>query len=87
MTAAELDIAVKLIIGIIAAGSGIITYFARISFEEMKKSLESVLAAVNTGKVTTAVLENQAKDFERRIEAVEQRVGALESEARQIREG
>lgn len=87
MNASDLDIVVKLVIGIIGAGSGLITYFARLSFEEMRKSLEAVLAAVTAGKVTTAVLENQAKDFDRRVEAIEHRVAALESEARQIREG
>lgn len=87
MTAVELDMLVKLVIGVVGAGSGVLTYLARISFEEMKKSLEAVLAAVTAGKVTTAVLENQAKDFDRRVEAIEHRVAALESEARQIREG
>ena len=87
MTAAELDVLVKLVIGIIGAGSGIVTWFARTAFTEMKKSLDSVLDAVNLSRVTTAVLEKQASDFERRIGSVEHRVSALESEARQIREG
>ena len=87
MNSAELDIAVKLVIGIIGAGSGIITWFARVSFEEMKKCLEAVLAAVNSGKVSTAVLETRSADLERRIGTLEHRVEALESEARQIREG
>lgn len=87
MTAAELDILVKLVIGIIAAGSGIVTYFARTSFEEMKKSLDNVLAAVNISKVTTAVLESRLVEMDRRTSALDARVAALESEARQIREG
>lgn len=87
MTASELDVLVKLVIGIIGAGSGIVTWFARTAFTEMKNSLEAVLAAVNSGKISTAVLEQKALDLERRTAALEHRVESLESEARQIREG
>ena len=87
MTAAELDIVVKLVIGIIGAGSGIVTWFAKRSFEEMKGSLDDLVKAVNESRISMAVLETKAIDQERRMTALELRVGALEADSRQMREG
>ena len=81
------DIAIKAIIGLIGAASLLVTYLARVSFEQMRHSLDDLTAAVNESKTSVAVLVSRSTDIERRLEALESRVQGLESEARQIREG
>ncbi len=87
MSAVEIDILVKLVIGIIGAGSGIVTWFAKRSFEQMKDSLDELVKAVNESRISMAVLETKVIDQERRMAALEVRVGALEADSRQMREG
>lgn len=83
----EADIVIKLVLGVIGAGSGIITWFARNSFEDMKRALSDLTAAVNSSKVDVAVLVARSSDLERRVASIEERLIILEGEARQIREG
>jgi len=82
-----LDLTIKGIIGLIGAASLLVTYFARVSFEGMKRSLDRLTETVNKSETNVAVLVSRSTDIERRLEALESRVQSLESEARQIREG
>jgi predicted nuclease with TOPRIM domain len=82
-----LDIIVKALIAAIGVGSSLLTYLARQSFEEFKKSLDKLTETVNKSETGVAVLVSRSTDIERRLEALESRVQSLESEARQIREG
>lgn len=76
----EADTIMKLVLGIVGAGSGIITWFARNSFEDMKHALETLTATVNELKTNVAL---RTQD----IDELKRRVSQLETDVRQIREG
>lgn len=76
----EADIAVKVILALIGTASSIITWFAKNSFEDMKRALEGLTSAVNEMRV-------KSERHDERLGQLERRVEALEGEMRHVREG